>query len=145
MLTAAAPSGLLSVAMASIKKFDEVFTANDIYIMGYPPSIGIQQQPQIDYNAPLLRKGIVAGINQSNKTIVLDCLSFFGNSGGPVLQVIHENFTSIRFDVIGIVIQYVPFTETWVNTTISYSNFQVHNSGYSIAEPMDSVLELIEK
>ena len=117
---------------------------NDVYVLGYPSSIGIQQQPQIEYNSPLLRKGIVAGMNETNKTIVLDCLTFFGNSGGPVVQTVHEGLTT-KFDVIGVVSQYIPFTETWVNMTLNYSNMQVHNSGYSIAEPMDSVLELIGK
>lgn len=139
---AIAPSGFLMVGLSTIKTFDEVLTANDVYVLGYPESIGIQQAPQIDYNAPLLRKGIVAGLNNSNKTIVLDCLTFFGNSGGPVLQAVHVGF-STRFDVIGVISQYVPFAETWVNTTLSYANVQVHNSGYSIAEPMDAVLELV--
>jgi len=139
-----APSGLLSVGMETVKRFGEVLTANDVYVSGYPSSIGVQQAPQIDYSAPLLRKGIVAGVNESNKTIVLDCLTFFGNSGGPVLQAVHVGL-STRFDVIGVIIQYVPLAENWVNTTFSYSYMQLHNSGYSIAEPMDSVLELVGK
>ena len=143
-VTTMAPSGLLTVSLATVKKFNEVLTGNDVYVLGYPSSIGIQQQPQIDYDAPLLRKGIVAGINQSNKTIVLDCLTFFGNSGGPVLQTAHVGLGE-RFDVIGVISQYVPFTETLVNTTFNYSYMQVHNSGYSIAEPMDSVFELLGK
>lgn len=143
--TAMAPGGLLTVDITTIEKFEEVLTANDVYVIGYPSSIGIQQTPQIDYSAPLLRKGIVAGVNESNKTIVLDCLTFFGNSGGPVLQAVDLGLGGRRFDVIGVISQYVPFTEVWVNTTLSYGNMQLHNSGYSIAEPMDSVLELIGK
>ncbi|MFI5086944.1 MAG: trypsin-like peptidase domain-containing protein [Terriglobales bacterium] len=137
-------SGLLDVGLSTVKRFDEVLTANDVYVFGYPSSIGIQQAPQIDYDSPLLRKGIVAGTNQSNKTIVLDCLTFFGNSGGPVLQAVHVGL-AIRFSVIGVISQYVPVTETWMNTTVKYGYIQIHNSGYSIAEPMDGVLELIGK
>lgn len=74
--TAVAPAGMLSVGMDTVKKFDDVLAANDVYILGYPSSIGIQQAPQIDYGTPLVRKGIVAGLNRSNKTIVLDCMSF---------------------------------------------------------------------
>lgn len=143
-VTSIAPSGTLSVDAALIKKLDEVLTSNDIYVLGYPASIGIEQFPQIDYNSPLLRKGIVAGINELNKTFVIDCLTFQGNSGGPVLEIVHEALGYHIF-IIGVVSQYVPVTETWVNTTLSYSNLQIHNSGYSIAEPMDSVLELIGK
>lgn len=137
-----APSGILGVGLDGVEKFDQVLTPNDIYVLGYPASIGIQQAPQIDYSAPLLRKGIVAGTNSANKTIVLDCMTFHGNSGGPVLEVINQGIGS-RFRVIGVVSQYVPVAETWVNTTQSYFNMQLYNSGYSIAEPMDPVLELV--
>jgi hypothetical protein len=140
-----APTGFLSVNINNVQKLEDVLTANDVYVLGYPSSIGIQQVPQIDYTTPLLRKGIVAGINRSSRTIVLDCLMFQGNSGGPVLQVTHDNAFMSHFTVIGVISQYVPFTETWLNTTLSYANMQFHNSGYSIAEPMDAVLELIGK
>jgi hypothetical protein len=136
-----APSGILGVSLDAVEKFDKVLTANDIYVLGYPASIGLQQAPQIDYNTPLLRKGIIAGTNNANKTIVLDCMTFHGNSGGPVLEVIHQGFQN-QFRVIGVVSQYVPVTETWINTTQNYFNMQLYNSGYSIAEPMDPVLEL---
>ncbi len=141
MLTQSAPSGILSVSSDVVGKFDDVLTANDIYVLGYPTSIGLQQAPQINYSAPLLRRGIIAGINSNNKTVVLDCMTFHGNSGGPVVEVIHEQFRN-RFLIVGIVSQYIPLQETWVNATQNYLNVQYYNSGYSVAEPMDSVLEL---
>src|ERR1017187_754556 len=128
------PSGPVSVSMEGVKKPSEVLTPDDIYVFGYPSSIGMQQSPQIDYASPLIRKGIVSGINDANKTIVLDCLTFQGNSGGPVLEVTRQAFGT-EFRIIGVVSQYVPVTETWINTTLSYYNLQIHNSGYSIAEP----------
>jgi hypothetical protein len=139
-----APSGFLSVGLDGLKKFDDVLAANDVYVLGYPSSVGVQQVPQIDYSTPLVRRGIVAGINRSNKTIVLDCLTFFGNSGGPVLQSSRVGLGE-RVDVIGVISQYVPFQENWLNATMSYSYSQLHNSGYSIAEPVDGVLELVGK
>ena len=102
---ARAASGVLTVSMDTLRKFDDVLAANDVYIMGYPSSMGIQQAPQIDYTTPLIRKGIVAGKNRSNKTIVLDCLTFFGNSGGPVLQTAHSG-SIVRIDVIGVVFSF---------------------------------------
>jgi hypothetical protein len=115
-----APSGPVLASTDGIKKLSEVLTADDVYVFGYPSSIGIQQSPQIDYNTPLIRKGIVAGINDANKTIVLDCLTFQGNSGGPVLEVTRQGL-STNFSVIGVISQYVPITETWVNATLNYS------------------------
>jgi hypothetical protein len=135
-------SGTVSAHPDIVKKLSEVLTADDVYVFGYPSSIGIQQSPQIDYNTPLIRKGIIAGVNDANKTIVLDCLTFHGNSGGPVLEVTRNGLVT-EFRVIGVISQYVPVTETWINTTLNYYNLQIHNSGYSIAEPMDMVLELI--
>jgi len=69
-------------------------------------------------------------------------MTFHGNSGGPVVEVLREGLPH-QFRVIGVISQYVPVAETWVNTTQSYFNMQLYNSGYSIAEPMDPVLELV--
>lgn len=82
-----APSGILGVALDTLKHFEEVLTANTIYVFGYPTSLGIKEFPQIDPLRPLLRFGIIAGTNPARKTIILDCPSYTGNSGGPVLEV----------------------------------------------------------
>src|SRR5581483_9606964 len=57
------PSGIVAVKLDSVKRFDEVLTASEIYIFGFPSSIGYPNVPQIDYLKPLIRRGIVAGIN----------------------------------------------------------------------------------
>jgi hypothetical protein len=137
-----APSGLLSANVdTGTRKLDDVLVSNDAYVLGYPSSIGFQQ-PQVDYTVPLLRKGIIAGVNNANKTIVLDCMTFQGNSGGPVLEAIHSAFEN-QIYVVGLISQWVPVPERWDNTTFGYFNIQLHNSGYSIAEPMDPILELV--
>ncbi len=115
---------------------------DDIYVFGYPSSIGLQQAPQIDYNSPLIRRGIIAGLHDATSTIVLDCMTFHGNSGGPVLEVTRQGLVT-NFRIIGVISQYVPVLETWVNVSQSYPNSQLYNSGYSIAEPIDPVLELV--
>src|SRR6267142_2378556 len=56
-------SGILTTKIEFIKKFDQVLTANEVYVFGYPNSIGLEGYPQIDSKKPLLRKGIVAGTN----------------------------------------------------------------------------------
>jgi len=45
--------------------------------------------------------------------------------------------------VIGVVCQFVPNAEVWVNASNGFANRSIYNSGYSIATPMDPVLELI--
>jgi len=135
----------LSFPIAGLKKFDEVLTGNDIYLFGYPVSVGIKQMPQIEHDRPLLRKGVVAGKNQSKKTIILDCPIYYGNSGGPVAQVEVVGLGNTEFRVIGIVSQFVPFQETWVNTTHKVSHWEISNSGYSVVIPADYILELVQK
>jgi len=81
------------------------------------------------------------------KSIILDCPVYAGNSGGPVLQVeqvgLRAQGLQIEFAVIGVVAEFVPVAEEWLNKTHGYSNFEIGNSGYSVATPMDFVLEII--
>jgi V8-like Glu-specific endopeptidase len=135
-------AGFLSVNLKAVKHFNDVLTANTVYVFGYPTSIGMKEVPQIDPLRPLLRFGIIAGTNPDRKTIILDCASYPGNSGGPVLEV-EEIDDGRSFQVIGVVSQFVPFAETWVNITHKYKNLTISNSGYTVAVSMDPVLELI--
>lgn len=112
-----------------LKKFEDVLVGNEVYIFGYPTSLSIN--PEIDINKPLLRRGIIAGKNEIFKTIILDCPVFFGNSGGLVVEV-EKVSTAINFRAIGIISKFVPYLIGWKE-----------NSGYSIAEPMDGLIELL--
>ncbi len=142
MIKETASSGILGVGESTIKRFAEVMTANNVYIFGFPTSIGLKAIPQIDYLRPLLRAGIVAGTNEQAQTIILDCPAYGGNSGGPVLEVEEDGFGK-KFKIIGVVSQFVPVAETWRNMTHGYNNTNISNSGYAIAIPMDFVHDLI--
>lgn len=142
-LTEKTPSGILSVSLENVRSFDKVLTANTIYMFGYPTSLSIRGDPQIDPIRPLLRFGIIAGTNPARKTIILDCPSYPGNSGGPVLEVEKIDLVNLRFHVIGVVSQFVPFAETLVNPTHDSKSLVISNSGYTVAVSMDPVLELI--
>jgi hypothetical protein len=131
--------GILSVHLDIVKPFEEVLTGNEVIVFGYPTSIGLQQLPQIDIHRPLLRKGIVAGTNPEKRSIILDCPVYFGNSGGPVLELDRAGFTT-NFKIIGVISQYVPFADTGRSNTF----MMLSNSGYSIATPMNFVLDLVK-
>jgi hypothetical protein len=133
--------GVLGVALDNVKTLDQVLTGNEVMVFGYPISLGLQQLPKLDVQHPLLRKGIVAGINREKRSIILDCPSYFGNSGGPVLEVDRELFKT-SFKIIGVISQYVPFVDTGVSKTFMMQ--MASNSGYSIATPMEFVLELVK-
>lgn len=138
-----AASGLLAISASSVHRFAEVLVGNDVYIFGYPESLGVKDVPQIDYERPLLRKGIVAGLNPKSRVIILDCPVYGGNSGGPVLQVEELDPVHRQFRLIGIVRQFVPYEEDWLNLSQKYVNVTRSNSGYSVAEPVDSLLKLV--
>lgn len=137
-------SGIITSYITDIIKFDKVEIGNDIYIFGYPSSIGIIDMLQIDAEKPLTRKGIVSGKNIKNKTIIIDCPVYNGNSGGPVIQAIQLDAINKSYLRIGVVSEFVPFSEEWLNKKHGRSSLTVvFNTGYSVVEPIDFVLELL--
>ena len=136
---------LANVDATIIKKFNEVLVGNDVIIFGYPSSIGIKTSPQFDYQKPLIRKGVIAGLNEIAKTIIIDCPVYFGNSGGPAIEVEQASLAETHYRTIGLISQLIPFVEEWVSSNYNISNKQIENSGYSVVIPMDYVLELLDK
>lgn len=132
----ASASGVLGVAMEAIKKFDDVLIANEVLLFGYPTSLGIEGTQQLDPQRPLLRRGIVAGLNPIGKSIIIDCPSYPGNSGGPVVEADRTTFNA-TFNVIGVVSQFVPFEEKSINTISERKHQQLwlhrrHANGFRI-------------
>ena len=130
------------VAKTSTKKIKNVLISNNVFLYGYPTSLGLRKSPQFDFSKPLLRKGIVANIYLPQGTIILDCPAFPGNSGGPVVEVEREGNTS-HHKVIGVVSQFIPFVQDWVNKSNGLVNTEFTNSGYSVAVSIDKVFETI--
>lgn len=117
----------------------------DVYMFGYPISLTAPIRDKFDPAQPLLRKGIVAGVNLAKRTIVVDSPAYQGNSGGPVLEVEHPQFGSTVYQMIGVVSAFVPFEEEWENKTLRYSHVTISNSGYTLIEPIDLALDLVWK
>jgi hypothetical protein len=123
----------------------DVDVGAEVFMFGYPTSLTGPISQVFDPSEPLLRKGVVAGVNLARKTIIIDCPSYFGNSGGPVIQVEHPSPFQTRFRIIGLVSGFVPFQEEWENKTMRYSHVLKSNSGYTVVEPIDIALELAWK
>lgn len=135
-------TSLIAATFDNINNLKDVMISNDVYVFGYPTSLGIETSKQFDQNKPLLRKGIVANIHEIAQTIILDCAVYGGNSGGPVIQVIEVNGKR-ELKLIGVISQYIPFVQRWKNERDRIIHLEHLNSGYSVATSFDSVLELI--
>jgi hypothetical protein len=148
-----APLGLLTMSHKLYETIDNVYISNDVYVLGFPNSIGVSNHAQIDKERPLIRKGIVSAVNRKHRTITLDCMVFHGNSGSPVLQKTQVRPANFRFDFIGIISEYVPFLmdkgtvrRTSISTNATGEKptvVDMGNSGYSIVVPVDIIKELI--
>jgi hypothetical protein len=131
-------SGMSMATMDAIRKFDEVLVGNDAILYGYPASLGSPKAHQFDPLRPLLRKAMIAGQDPQNRTLVIDGPAYRGNSGGPVVEI-DVDFPQVHYYLVGILVQFIPLVE-------QAPDFEFHlNSGYSVAEPMDYVLELVRK
>lgn len=131
-----AQSGLLGVSMAAVKKFDQVLVGNDAILYGYPVSLALRKNALFDAFHPLLRKGLIAGQDAQQRSIIIDGPVYRGNSGGPVFEIDRDALQT-RFYLVGVLTDFVPLVESTEDF-----GFQL-NSGYSVARPMNFVLELI--
>ena len=132
-----ADSGLVSAGMIAVRKFDQVLVGNDAILYGYPASLGLPDTQQFDPLRPLLRRAFIAGKDPQKRSLIIDGPVYRGNSGGPVFEIDPEG-SEIYFHLVGVMTEFIPLTERAADFTM------LLNSGYSIAEPMDFVLELIQ-
>jgi hypothetical protein len=131
---------VMGLAIAGTRKIQDVTISNDVFLFGYPTSLG--RNAQLDQSKPLLRKGIVAGKTDDSR-LVIDCPVYFGNSGGLVVEVaVGPPATS--FIGIGIATEMVPFVEElWSKQFKTQTGVRYENSGYTIVEPMDRIFDLL--
>lgn len=136
---------LVHYDMTRSRRFGDVEVTNEVFVLGYPSSLSTSEMQQINYDSPLARRGIVAGKNINNQSLILDCPVYGGNSGGLVLEI-NQSGAQTDIHLIGVVVQFVPFVEQWRNTRFpELLNTSFQNSGYSVALPVDSIYELISR
>src|ERR1041384_2084298 len=134
--------GIATRGIAMLSRYTDVKLGNDVYVYGYPTSIGLVSMPQFDSERPLLRKGIVAGKYGRRHTIILDCPVYYGNSGGPVVQESPDT-RGLKFKIVGIVTEWIPFDESKANRKTVPIGALYTNSGYAVAESVDTILEIL--
>jgi len=123
--------GIATIPINYIANIRDLRLGSDVFITGYPKTIGIIKSPQYDYSKPLLRKGLISGIYNKKGTIILDIPAYGGNSGGPVFAL---DVISRKMKLIGMLIQFIPF----VSNSSDYDN-----SNYAVALSADYIEPLI--
>lgn len=139
-LTKLAPGGISEDLCLN---FDKVNVGEDCLILGYPSSLQLNNINDYDFQRPLLRKGAIAGKDKSKGTIIVDCPSYQGNSGGPVVSSSLLDQSSIG--LIGIVSRSILHVEqlesNYYKTVVSVN---LNNSGYTVIIPIDFALSLMK-
>ncbi|HXD92132.1 MAG TPA: trypsin-like peptidase domain-containing protein [Bacteroidia bacterium] len=132
---------IINADSESTRPLDQIGISNEVFLVGFPTSLIFQDSQYFEVNRPLLRKGIIAGVNAKNKTFIIDCSAYYGNSGGPIIELCEDGLLRL----IGIVSRYIPFVTEWKNNrepSISHTEF--YNSGYSVCVPIDAVFLLLD-
>jgi len=136
-------SNLIGIPEIAIKPINQVRVSSEIFIQGYPESIGLIEVPQVDFDRPLVRKGIVAGINEEENSIIIDCQIFKGNSGSPVIMRSWRG-EQIENSLIGLVSKYIPIKQQLKDKKFDDINYVLGNSGYAVVVPSDEIMKLIK-
>jgi S1-C subfamily serine protease len=148
VITDRSKAGIIVAPFEYLTHYSDVDISSQIFMLGYP-SIGVTGAAQIDRARPLVRGGIVAGLNATLKTIIIDAPVNHGNSGGPVMQLSRTN----RLRIIGIATQFVPVPEDVLplasanapdsQTSSSTTLLALGNSGYGVVASADAIIDLI--
>lgn len=118
-----------------ILKLDSINIGDEIYLIGYPKSLEVAQHNNFNFNRPLARKGIISGKDYDHNTILIDCPSYGGNSGGPVLLKRNN-----EIKMIGLVSSYVPYIDFWINPVTKITNKETSNSGLTVVVPFYRII-----
>ena len=119
---------------------DSINAGEEIFMIGYPKSLEITQHSNFDFNRPLLRSGVISGKDYEHNTVLIDCPSYGGNSGGPVLLKKNN-----QIKMIGLVSSYVPYIDYWINPATKITNRETSNSGLTVVVPFYRIVKDLYK
>lgn len=140
-LTPLAPGGMSDKLFLN---FDQVDVGDDCLLIGYPSSLQLNSKDDYDFNRPLLRKGAISGKDKSKKTIIIDCPSYQGNSGGPVFS--SPIYSSSNVGLIGIVSRSILHVENLESKYFkAIVSVNLYNSGYTVIIPIELARPLMKK
>jgi S1-C subfamily serine protease len=127
---------------------EDIREGNFIYVLGFPMGIISSDRQYV-----FARTGIISRIKdlyeKRSKDFVVDAPVFPGNSGGPVISKIENNFLGgtkafNKSRLIGIIKSYIPYTDTAYSLQTKKPRITFEeNSGLSLVEPVDRIIETI--
>ena len=128
--------------------FEDVMVTDDVFFSGFPSSLNnYKELSNLNYSTDLVlfRRGIIANKNIGTGKLIVDGMVFPGNSGGPVfVNRLEGEGRDKRFYLVGLLIENVPYNTISKDEHGVPTSVNIQNSGYSIAEPVDGVLSLID-
>lgn len=128
----------------------EVSEGDFVYVLGFPMGLVAPDRQHV-----ILRQGVIARIRdlfeKRNTDFVVDAVVFPGNSGGPVIlkpEVISITGTKANSTavLIGIIKSYIPYQDIAISQQTNRPRIIFEeNSGLSLVEPVDHIIETIEE
>lgn len=136
-------SNFSSFADNTYANIKNLFVGQSVAFTGYPLDLVVNNVQ------PLLRKGVIAGIDTIINVIYLDADAFGGSSGSPVfidfsVQENHQFWEANRQILVGVISSYVPFTKYLINKeTQKTEMIQTENSGIAVVVPAEKIRKII--
>ncbi len=127
---------------------EQILEGSFLYVLGFPMGIISSDRQYV-----FARMGIISRIKDlfenRSRDYVVDAPVFPGNSGGPVISKIENNFLVetkpiTRTNLIGIIKAYIPYKETAYSLQTNQPRITFEeNSGLSLVEPVERIIETI--
>jgi len=133
-----------SLPYSSYASVKNLYAGQSVLFTGYPLGLTVNR------SLPLLRKGIIAGIDSLEKVIYLDADAFQGSSGSPVFidfstQENIEFWKTNKQMLVGIIAGYKPLVKRLYNDQGEVEMIQTENSGIAVVVPAEIIRKMAER
>ena len=139
----------LSISLSSCGYHDSLTVGDEVVFFGFPLGLGARARP-----TPIMRSGMIALLDSSHSTILLDAQVFGGSSGSPVISTGYfaadPGPYKGRRVLVGIVSGFRPAPLRYGMAKLQSSSpsqiitFPVENAGLATVFSTDLILETIE-
>jgi len=130
------PASTVGIPESSLRGVHTLFAGQPVFHYGY------ELGKALDGVRPLLRSGVIAGVDTVNGLVVIDAQSFPGSSGSPVFLNPTEPLNAGKV-FVGVISGYLPYEKRLrSDQTGEIEMVQNENSGLAVIMAADRVWEL---